>query len=134
MYTSTLKSLVLAATAAAGLVSLASPSGAVSTADEFLASLDDMRRVCHRIDEPLWTTKRNYGCAKIVCASGLCKMTQKRIVTRIPERPRPERPVISVKNPTLTPTFVTPAGGLSGGGGDNGGGDSGGGRGESRGG
>jgi hypothetical protein len=105
MKTSTLKTLVLAATAAGGLASLASPSHAAMTADAFIASLDDLKRVCRRIEEPLWAKKHNYGCgSKIVCAEGSCKV-KKRVVIRIPIRPRP------IGNPSFTPTPVRPGGG-----------------------
>jgi len=71
----TAKSLILTGSAIAVLAGLSMPSQAkVMSAAQFLASMDELKYVCRRLDEPFWLAKRQYGCGdQISCrASGVC--------------------------------------------------------------
>ena len=68
------KSLVFAGSALAVLAGLAMPSEAkVMSAKEFMASLDETKTICRRLDEPFWQVQRRYGCGEVVhCKAGSC--------------------------------------------------------------
>lgn len=100
----------LAAFGGVTLLMLAAPADAAISRSKFNASMDEVRRYCHRIDEDFWVTKRRYGCGdKIGCADGACR-------------------VYSPPPPPPPPTYPPPlAKAHDGGGNGNGGKDSGGG-------
>lgn len=81
-----LRTLILGATMAGGLAGLTAQSQAMMTADEFLASISEMKRICRYIDEPFITKKYNYGCGKYECKKGKC-YTHKRRKPRRPNDP-----------------------------------------------
>jgi hypothetical protein len=86
----TAKSLVLTGSAITVLVGLSMPSQAkVMTAAQFLASMDELKYVCRRLDEPFWLVKRQYGCGdQINCrASGTCVYHYKPHKKRRPNDP-----------------------------------------------
>jgi hypothetical protein len=67
--------LIFAGSALAVLVGLAMPSQAkVMSAAQFIASIDEVKYICRRIDEPFWQVKREYGCGdSVTCAkAGSC--------------------------------------------------------------
>jgi hypothetical protein len=62
-----MKHLVFAGTALAVLAGMAAPSQArVMTAAEFVASIEEVKYVCKRLDQPFWGMKRQYGCGEVV--------------------------------------------------------------------
>jgi uncharacterized membrane protein YgcG len=102
----------LAAFGGVTLLMLAAPADAAINRSKFNASMDDVRRYCHRIDEDFWRTKRSYGCGeKITCTSGSCR-------AYIPPPPPPP--------PTYPPPQAKDGGGNGHGGKKGGGGNDGG--------
>ena len=92
------KKLTLAASAVAVVAGLAMPSQArVMSAAEFLASIDEAKYICKRLDEPFWMMKRQYGCGdQITCrSSGKCQ-----IVTK---KRRPNDPPVGIVARVLPP-------------------------------
>jgi hypothetical protein len=86
----TAKSLILTGSAMTVLVGLSMPSQAkVMTAAQFLASMDEVKYVCRRLDEPFWLVKRQYGCGdQVSCrASGACEYHLKPPKKRRPNDP-----------------------------------------------
>ena len=66
--------LSLAALGGVTVLMLAVPAEAATGHSKFYASIDDLRRYCERLDEPLWKKKRNYGCGQFICADGVCQV------------------------------------------------------------
>lgn len=98
----------LAAFGGVTLLMLAAPADAAISRSKFNASMDEVRRYCHRIDEDFWVTKRRYGCGdKIGCTSGAC---------RVYSPPPPPPP------PNYPPPLAKARGGDNGDGGKKGGG------------
>jgi hypothetical protein len=109
------RTLVLGATMAGGFVALAVQSHAMMTADEFLASISQMKRICRTLEEPFVIKRYNYGCGKYECKNGTCH------VARIKRRKRPQRPTIThVREIEQGVTIVESKGGKEGGNDDGG--------------
>ncbi|CAN5317958.1 hypothetical protein BH10PSE7_BH10PSE7_21820 [soil metagenome] len=84
--------LIGSATLAAAFLalSLSGSAQAAMSAKEFVASLDDLKQVCHRLDQPMWIKRQNSGCGNVVkCFGRRCYYKPIIIVDRDP--------------PTLTP-------------------------------
>jgi hypothetical protein len=72
------RTLIAGAAMAAGLLGLSAQSQAAMTADQFLASISEMKRICRYIHEPFFTTKEDYGCGRFVCESGKCSKVERK--------------------------------------------------------
>jgi uncharacterized membrane protein YgcG len=108
-----LTKISLAAFSGIAVLMLAAPADAAIKRSKFNASMDELRRYCHRIDEDFWRVKRTYGCGeKIGCTNGSC-----RVYTPPPPPPPPTY---------WPPRLLTRDGGNGGDGGKKGGGDNGG--------
>jgi hypothetical protein len=103
------RTLVLGATMAGGFIGLAAQSHAMMTADEFLASISQMKRICHTLEEPFIIKRNNYGCGKYECKNGRCH------TARIKKR-RPQRPTVARVRPIDSSTTIEES---QGGDGDN---------------
>jgi hypothetical protein len=101
---SAFRTLILGATMAGGLMGLAAQSQAMMTADEFLASIGEMKRICHVLNEPFVIKKYNYGCGKYVCKGRRCHA-----VKRKPPR-RPNDPPILTHVPAVDTVATLPEG------------------------
>lgn len=108
------RTLILGATMAGGLVSLTAQSQAMMTADEFLASITEMKRICRVLNEPFYTKRYNYGCGKYVCKGRKCHAKRKP-----PRRPN-DPPVLTHVPGTVTIVESKSDGGDNGGNNDNG--------------
>ena len=87
--------VILAAGAAALFaISLSGSAHASMSAKEFTASLDELKQICHRMDERLWIKKRNYGCGeRFVCHSQRCYY-KRPVLTHVPNEPEVAKLVI----------------------------------------
>jgi hypothetical protein len=84
---SSLKNLVLVGSALVVAAAIAMPSQArVMTAQEFIASVDEVKYVCRRLDQPFWELRRQYGCGEMVSCfkAGTCQF---KIVKRKQRQP-----------------------------------------------
>lgn len=68
-------------------ISLPGTAQAAMSAREFMASLDELKQICNRIDEPVWIKKRSYGCGERVTCYGRRCYYKRPVLTHVPNEP-----------------------------------------------
>ena len=89
--------LIGSATLAAAFfaLSLSSSAQAAMSAREFIASLDELKQVCHHLHQPMWFRAGDSGCGKVVkCEGRKCYYKPK---VRIPNPNQPPGIVVLVR-------------------------------------